>query len=73
MKMRICKTGKRLLAMFAELTLDGAKKKAKSYGFDGAFYAWESREGGYDACSDYNVVDVFTSVGQSLILCKPQI
>lgn len=41
-------------------TLDGARTKAKSYGFDGAFYAWESQEGGYDACSDYNVVDVFT-------------
>lgn len=41
-------------------TLDGAKNKAKQYGFDGAFYAWESQEGGYDACSDYNVVDVFT-------------
>lgn len=41
-------------------TLAGAKKKAKSYGFDGAFYAWESQEGGYDACSDYNVTDVFT-------------
>lgn len=41
-------------------TLDGALKKAKSYGYDGAFYAWESQEGGYDACSDYNVTDVFT-------------
>lgn len=41
-------------------TLQGAKNKAKSYGFDGAFYAWESQEGGYDACSDYNVTDVFT-------------
>ena len=41
-------------------TLDGAKKKAAAYGWDGAFYAWESQEGGYDACSDYNVVDVFT-------------
>jgi kojibiose phosphorylase/nigerose phosphorylase len=41
-------------------TLEGAKKKAKSYGLDGAFYAWESQEGGYDACSDYNVTDVFT-------------
>ncbi|MDY5230682.1 MAG: hypothetical protein SPH44_06105 [Eubacteriales bacterium] len=63
----------RALAKYRIDTMDGAKKKAKSYGFDGAFYAWESREGGYDACSDYNVVDVFTSVGQSLILCKPQI
>lgn len=41
-------------------TLEGALKKAKQYGYDGAFYAWESQEGGYDACSDYNVVDVFT-------------
>jgi len=41
-------------------TLKGAKAKAAGYGFDGAFYAWESQEGGYDACSDYNVTDVFT-------------
>lgn len=41
-------------------TLEGAKKKAASYGYQGAFYAWESQEGGYDACSDYNVTDVFT-------------
>lgn len=41
-------------------TLEGAKKKAKQYGYKGAFYAWESQEGGYDACSDYNVTDVFT-------------
>ncbi len=41
-------------------TLDGARKKAAHYGHRGAFYAWESQEGGYDACSDYNVTDVFT-------------
>lgn len=41
-------------------TLDGALKKAKDYGYQGAFYAWESQEGGYDACTDYNVTDVFT-------------
>ncbi|MBR3645284.1 MAG: glycoside hydrolase family 65 protein [Lachnospiraceae bacterium] len=41
-------------------TLEGAKNKAKSYGYHGAFYAWESQEGGFDACSDYNVTDVFT-------------
>lgn len=41
-------------------TLEGAKEKARSYGYDGAFYAWESQEGGFDACSDYNVTDVFT-------------
>lgn len=41
-------------------TLGGAKEKAKHYGCEGAFYAWESQEGGFDACSDYNVTDVFT-------------
>lgn len=41
-------------------TLPGALKKAREYGLSGAFYAWESQEGGFDACSDYNVTDVFT-------------
>ena len=50
----------RTLVKYRIDTLGGARKKAKSYGWDGAFYAWESQEGGYDACSDYNVVDVFT-------------
>ena len=50
----------RTLVKYRIDTLGGAKEKAKSYGWDGAFYAWESQEGGYDACSDYNVVDVFT-------------
>lgn len=40
--------------------LDGAKKKAAYYGYRGAFYAWESQENGEDACSDFNVTDVFT-------------
>lgn len=40
-------------------TLPEAKKKAESYGYGGAFYAWESQDG-YDACSDFNVTDVFT-------------
>ncbi|MDE7439372.1 MAG: glycoside hydrolase family 65 protein [Clostridia bacterium] len=40
-------------------TLPEAKKKAQSYGYGGAFYAWESQDG-YDACSDFNVTDVFT-------------
>jgi trehalose/maltose hydrolase-like predicted phosphorylase len=40
--------------------LSGAMLKAKEYGYSGAFYAWESQENGYDACSDFNVVDVFT-------------
>jgi beta-phosphoglucomutase len=41
-------------------TLPGAKRKAAEYGFRGAFYAWESQESGDDACSDFNVIDVFT-------------
>ena len=41
-------------------TLEGAKRKAGQYGYEGAFYAWESQENGDDACSDYNVTDVFT-------------
>ncbi len=41
-------------------TLEGARKKAVFYGFKGAFYAWESHENGEDACSDFNVTDVFT-------------
>ncbi len=48
------------LLMYRVDTLEGALDKAKSYGLDGAFYAWESQEGGLDACSDYNIVDVFT-------------
>jgi len=41
-------------------TLPGAKRKAKEYGYRGAFFAWESQETGDDACSDFNVTDVFT-------------
>lgn len=40
-------------------TLPEARKKAAHYGYNGAFYAWESQDG-YDACSDFNVTDVFT-------------
>lgn len=41
-------------------TLNGAKAKATEYGYRGAFYAWESQEGGTEGCTNYNVVDVFT-------------
>ena len=41
-------------------TLDGARRKAAYYGYRGAFFAWESQETGDDACSDFNVTDVFT-------------
>ncbi|HET9623668.1 MAG TPA: beta-phosphoglucomutase [Kofleriaceae bacterium] len=41
-------------------TLDGARRKAAEYGFRGAFYAWESQDTGDDACTSFNVTDVFT-------------
>ncbi|MBQ4075145.1 MAG: glycoside hydrolase family 65 protein [Clostridia bacterium] len=41
-------------------TLPGAIKKAAEYGYRGAFYAWESQEGGEEGCTNFNVVDVFT-------------
>ena len=40
--------------------LPGARDKARQYGYDGAFYAWESQEGGFDACTEFNVTNVFT-------------
>ncbi|MDD6483838.1 MAG: glycosyl hydrolase family 65 protein [Clostridiales bacterium] len=42
-------------------TINGARAKAAEYGLNGAYYAWESQEGGYEGCSDYNVTDVFTN------------
>ncbi len=50
----------RTLLEYRNQTLSGAKIKAAQYGLDGAYYAWESQEGGYEGCSDFNVIDVFT-------------
>lgn len=41
-------------------TLEGARRKAKEYGYRGAFYAWESQETGDDGCTEYNINDIFT-------------
>jgi trehalose/maltose hydrolase-like predicted phosphorylase len=41
-------------------TLDGARRKAVEYGYRGAYYAWESQDSGDDACTHFNVTDVFT-------------
>jgi kojibiose phosphorylase/nigerose phosphorylase len=41
-------------------TLEGALAKAAEYELGGAFYAWESQEGGREGCTDFNVTDVFT-------------
>lgn len=50
----------RNLIMYRVHTLEGAKRKAAEYGCRGAFFAWESQETGDDACTDFNVTDVFT-------------
>lgn len=50
----------RALLRYRIETLPGALKKAREYGCRGAFYAWESQEGGNEGCTDFNVVDVFT-------------
>jgi len=42
-------------------TLAGAKAKAAEYGFEGAYYPWEGQEGGYEACTNFNITDVFTN------------
>jgi trehalose/maltose hydrolase-like predicted phosphorylase len=41
-------------------TLEGAKRKAAEFGKEGAFFAWESQETGDDACTLFNVSDIFT-------------
>ncbi len=51
----------RNLLMYRYHTLDGARRKAAEYGYRGAFYAWESQDTGDDACTLFNVTDVFTN------------
>jgi trehalose/maltose hydrolase-like predicted phosphorylase len=51
----------RNLLLYRYHTLDGARRKAREYGFRGAFYAWESQDTGDDACTLFNVTDVFTN------------
>jgi nigerose phosphorylase len=48
----------RALVEYRVAGLPGARRKAAEYGFSGAFFAWESQEGGEDACTLYNVNDV---------------
>ncbi len=51
----------RNLLLYRYHTLDGARHKAREYGYRGAFYAWESQDSGDDACTLFNVTDVFTN------------
>lgn len=50
----------RSLVNYRVHTLDGARRKASEYGYRGAFYAWESQDTGDDACTHFNITDVFT-------------
>lgn len=51
----------RNLVMYRVHTLDGARRKAAEYGYRGAYYAWESQDNGDDACTLFNITDVFTN------------
>jgi len=50
----------RSLLRYRIKTLPGAIEKARSFSYQGAFYAWESQEDGKEACSLYNVTDAAT-------------
>lgn len=51
----------RKLLQYRIRTLPGAILKAKEFGYDGAFFAWESQDTGLEACSKYNVTDPVTN------------
>jgi nigerose phosphorylase len=51
----------RNLLLYRYHTLDGARRKASEHGYRGAFFAWESQDTGDDACTLFNVTDVFTN------------
>ncbi|TVR26793.1 MAG: glycoside hydrolase family 65 protein [Ilumatobacter sp.] len=50
----------RNLLVYRWRTLDGARRKAKRLGYDGAFYAWISGDTGDELCPDFFFVDVLT-------------
>ena len=51
----------RNLLLYRINTLKGAIAKAKGFGYEGAFYAWESQDDGLEQCSKYNVTDPVTN------------
>lgn len=51
----------RPLLVYRIETLKGALSKAESYGYKGAFYAWESQDEGDDACTLFNINNVLTN------------
>lgn len=50
----------RKLLTYRYRTLDGARKKARDLGYEGAFYAWVSGRTGEEICPSYFFVDVLT-------------
>ncbi|MBR1846411.1 MAG: glycoside hydrolase family 65 protein [Bacilli bacterium] len=50
----------RNLLLYRINTLPGALAKAKSLGYEGAYYAWESQDSGLEACRADNVTDPVT-------------
>ncbi|PUU90107.1 glycosyl hydrolase family 65 protein [Halanaerobium sp.] len=53
------KTAKNILK-YRYHTLDGARKKAKDLGYDGAFYAWISGKSGQELCPSFFFKDVIS-------------
>ncbi|MFW6387660.1 MAG: glycosyl hydrolase family 65 protein [bacterium] len=50
----------RRILMFRYRSLDGARKKARDLGFEGAFYAWVSSDTGEEICPSFFFKDVLT-------------
>ncbi len=50
----------RKLLTYRYKTLDGARKKARDLGYEGAFYAWVSGRTGEEICPSYFFLDVLT-------------
>jgi kojibiose phosphorylase/nigerose phosphorylase len=51
----------RKFMMYRIGSISGARSKAAGLGYDGAYYPWESQDGGIEGCTNFNVVDVFTN------------
>jgi 1,2-alpha-glucosylglycerol phosphorylase len=50
----------RRLLVYRWRTLDGARRKARRLGYEGAFYAWISGDTGDELCPDFFFADVLT-------------
>ena len=50
----------RNILMYRWRTLDGARRKARRLGFDGAYFAWISGTTGDELCPDFFFTDVLT-------------